>query len=637
MTSDHSRLLSRLQVLREEANDAAAVVSVEHKNELEEYRAAITRGVTETLERIQAEVSEISGGSAICVDLTRQTAEYIDWLQWTFWDLPHFAVALRLPPERLASGVASCGLVYLAIRIFDDVIDRHYIYKQKHSTLLSMLEEPDTTRRNPDGLSILAGLLMCFEGLSRITESDSPAAGAMMRSTVQAARRTVIGLIMEQAAPEKWDDAAYRKLIYLKNVEFWKSLFSAIDPDGTSRLFPILQRYYALAQKLNDVRDYPQDLLRAQPNLVLLRARKRESDSNGNASLQAALVDVEEEVARDILELGEAASGLPRRESLVMLTKLGETIQEAQSLGLFHEADPADSATPAVQSDSAPLGLEWYSTLEEVLAKAGPAALCDVVCAGCGSESRRHLFIKQGFSFHRCLECSHVYVSPRIHADLSSRLAAELEAVDCHSNLLEVQKYYAAPICHLLRYRAPGSRFLDVGFGRGYLLELAKSYGFEVYGVETSSELVDVLRPAFGKRLAHAAVGDGKLPWGSFDVIVVSHVLEHLEKPAQFLERVLEALNPEGILYVAVPDIQSVQFQVFGKKWDVISPLSHFQYFNEASLMRLLKQCGFVEPERVQQPQIPEEIAPRWLRLMRRIGSSDSGELAILAARPPAP
>src|SRR5262245_36878452 len=116
MTPDDSRLLVRLQGLREEANTAAAIVSVEHQNELAEYRAAITRGVTETLRRIQTEVSEVSGGSAICADLTRQAAEYIDWLQWTFWDLPHFALALRLPPERLASGVASCGLVYLAIR-----------------------------------------------------------------------------------------------------------------------------------------------------------------------------------------------------------------------------------------------------------------------------------------------------------------------------------------------------------------------------------------------------------------------------------------------------------------------------------------------------------------------------------------
>jgi hypothetical protein len=115
---------------------------------------------------------------------------------------------------------------------------------------------------------------------------------------------------------------------------------------------------------------------------------------------------------------------------------------------------------------------------------------------------------------------------------------------------------------------------------------------------------------------------------------VISHVLEHLERPDEFLGTVFRAMNPDGVLYVAVPDLESVQFQLFGKKWDAISPLAHFQYFQESTLTRLLKDSLFIDIERVDHEPVREEIAPRWMRLLRKLGASDAGELAVVCRRP---
>jgi SAM-dependent methyltransferase len=226
-------------------------------------------------------------------------------------------------------------------------------------------------------------------------------------------------------------------------------------------------------------------------------------------------------------------------------------------------------------------------------------------------------------------------VSPRISAEISGRIGLELDAEDYASDLLEVQRFYAGPICHLLRARAPGPRLLDIGFGRGYILQLAKSYGFEVYGIESSPHQVEALRPQFGERL-HLHLGpETELPWDGFDAVVISHVLEHLERPQELLGQIFRAMTPDGVLYVAVPDCDSVQFQLFGKRWDVISPLAHFQYFSEDTLTRLLKTCLFDNIERVNHEPVREEIAPRWMRHLRKMGATDAGELALVCRRPP--
>ena len=165
-------------------------------------------------------------------------------------------------------------------------------------------------------------------------------------------------------------------------------------------------------------------------------------------------------------------------------------------------------------------------------------------------------------------------------------------------------------------------------------MRLARAYGFEVYGMDSSRRLVGQLEPEFGKRLNHGTLGADPIPWDSFDAIVMSHVVEHLVEPVKILRDVLAKLSPGGLLYVAVPNIESLQFRIFGKYWDAINPMVHMQYFNEKSLTRLLREAGFVHPERIQFPPLPRSMTPKWMHLFRELGGDESGELAIVVERP---
>jgi SAM-dependent methyltransferase len=175
---------------------------------------------------------------------------------------------------------------------------------------------------------------------------------------------------------------------------------------------------------------------------------------------------------------------------------------------------------------------------------------------------------------------------------------------------------------------------LDIGFGGGYLMELSKAYGFEAYGIEGSPSHVERLRPRFGNHVYQAMIGIDKIPWDSFDVVVMTHIVEHLADPSTVLKDIIKIMNPGGIIYLTVPDMDSAPFQIYGKSVEFVNPLVHFQYFNERSISCLLLNCGFSDPERIRKPLIPEEVAPRWMTLMRDRCGSDSGELDMIAKCP---
>ncbi|HEY7202369.1 MAG TPA: methyltransferase domain-containing protein [Candidatus Dormibacteraeota bacterium] len=617
-------LVERIDDLARRVERSEATFLQQHGEDVEVYRAAITEGVKEILAGLRASVAEIAGDSAVCRQLVDQAAEYVDWLQWTLWDLPYFAVAMRPPLERFREAVAACGLAYLSLRVFDDVVDRHFWYKGRHATLLRVASEAYPGAQGAEGLTVLAGLMICLEGLTRLGESTRPELQPLVRPVLASLRRTVIGAVMEHGAPEAWNRDTYDRLVQLKNVDYWRTLYVALDADLSSPMYGFLARYYTLAQHLNDVNDFADDEARGQPNLLGVYVPRQ-----GEPGGPEAWAEAEQMLADTFLELGAVARSLPETYALVAELKLSESLREARRLGLFSddapERDGAEAEAPAA------LGLHWHTVLRELLERAGPNAIERTDCPICGDGHRTFLFQKQGFSYHRCHACTHVYVSPRVASDLQVRIAIDMDGLP--DPYLDVQRSGAATICQRIHAVAPGARLLDIGFGKGHVMRAARAYGFQVYGFDSSEAQVESLRQQFGHHLRRTVIGSEPLPGGPFDAVVMSHVVEHLPDPPESLRRVREAMSPGAVLYVAVPDIESVQFKILGKRWDVISPLVHYQYFSEKSMLDLLQRSGFIEARRVTSP-VPPDTTNRWLHMVRSLGGTDSGELAVMARNP---
>ena len=138
------------------------------------------------------------------------------------------------------------------------------------------------------------------------------------------------------------------------------------------------------------------------------------------------------------------------------------------------------------------------------------------------------------------------------------------------------------------RFRSSGT-LLDIGCGSGELIYVAQQMGYEAAGVDYSESLVRYVRE---KYRAEVYLGDLEtVPLlHRFDIAVMSHILEHTTDPEATLTRVRRLLNPRGLLYVAVPNVDCWESRFRG--WASYEPY-HLWYFNQDSLSRLLGKVGY--------------------------------------------
>jgi len=143
-------------------------------------------------------------------------------------------------------------------------------------------------------------------------------------------------------------------------------------------------------------------------------------------------------------------------------------------------------------------------------------------------------------------------------------------------------------ILRLLRKIDKSARILDIGCGGGPLLLDLKAAGFtNVYGLDFSKEAVD---KCIERGLTNVFVMDGHSPEferESFDVVIASDSLEHLEHEMQALHNWNTILKPDGLLFIFVP-----AFMYLWSEHDIIN--HHYRRYTSGNLKRKVESEGFL-------------------------------------------
>jgi SAM-dependent methyltransferase len=105
-------------------------------------------------------------------------------------------------------------------------------------------------------------------------------------------------------------------------------------------------------------------------------------------------------------------------------------------------------------------------------------------------------------------------------------------------------------------------RILDVGCGAGDNARILQSQGHRVFGVTLSPPEVELARP-FCEKVIVANAETDPLPWepDSFDVLLLSHVIEHTIAPGLVLNRLVKLLKPDGLVLIAVPNVAHYRYR----------------------------------------------------------------------------
>jgi 2-polyprenyl-3-methyl-5-hydroxy-6-metoxy-1,4-benzoquinol methylase len=139
---------------------------------------------------------------------------------------------------------------------------------------------------------------------------------------------------------------------------------------------------------------------------------------------------------------------------------------------------------------------------------------------------------------------------------------------------------------------ADTGRLLDIGCGNGVPMQRFVAAGWTATGIDFDAEAVAAARSA-GLDAHVGALKHQAFPQAHFDVILMSHVIEHLPDPLVELTECRRILKPSGSIVIATPNAHGLGHRAFQRHWLGLDPPRHLQIFTSNSLTRLLAMSGF--------------------------------------------
>lgn len=203
----------------------------------------------------------------------------------------------------------------------------------------------------------------------------------------------------------------------------------------------------------------------------------------------------------------------------------------------------------------------------------------------------------------RCVSCNFVFPNPMPYPAGGLGQHYEMDADEYFKIYEKTEKSLvgAALVDQAEKLLGRKGKLLEIGVGRGEVLEAASNKGWDVFGIEPSNSFADYAEERTSATIWRTPIEEVKLPAGEFDAIIFSAVLEHVYDPAAVMAQVSQALKQGGVLYCDVPNEAGLYFKLGnlyqklrGRDWCVnlaptFSPF-HVVGFSPKSFRSLLKR-----------------------------------------------
>ena len=249
-------------------------------------------------------------------------------------------------------------------------------------------------------------------------------------------------------------------------------------------------------------------------------------------------------------------------------------------------------------------------------------------CPACGREQARHWRVAHGVEAGTASERG--YALQRCEACGSASLTGDAGDPELYEGgpyavprgwrdrvLEPLRRLVDRDRLRLLGGLAPGLRVIEIGAGRGRLLAALRARGHDAVGIEPSRSSSGVALDR-GLPVEPVSLEQASFPADEADLVVLWHVLEHLDRPADALGRAREWLKRDGRLVVAVPNLDSVQARIGGDRWFHQDVPRHRVQFTGKGVEELMRRCGFA-PTRVRHVMLDQSALGMWLTLLNRL------------------
>jgi SAM-dependent methyltransferase len=239
-------------------------------------------------------------------------------------------------------------------------------------------------------------------------------------------------------------------------------------------------------------------------------------------------------------------------------------------------------------------------------------ALENPSCNICGSNDVFTLFETTDTRYHlpgsfgvvRCFTCGFVFLSPRpVISDISMYYPPDYQPYQDPYTIKNDIKTRSER-CLLMIFQQLFENYhryfgfyqkgnlLDVGCGNGNFLRQKRDDGWGTYGVEINEDVAARCREE-GLAIFCGTVEEAAFPDHFFQVITMNHSLEHMYDPSGTLEEISRIIKDEGLLFLAIPNFDSIELKIFSAEWDCMDSPRHVCHFTPETIDLLLKKSGF--------------------------------------------
>lgn len=248
---------------------------------------------------------------------------------------------------------------------------------------------------------------------------------------------------------------------------------------------------------------------------------------------------------------------------------------------------------------------------------------CDaaVTCRICGSAEVRGVYraremlqgLREAFDYFQCAHCDCLQIA-EIPSDMTRYYAADYYSIRAENRVkrwlknerlrwLSGRQTLLGRLAHRLLPRygdlsflpsdtPTDARVLEVGCGRGYLVEELYLRGYRaVAGIDPFMPEACIRHAPF--RLERKSVEDAARNGDRFELIFLSHSLEHIADQHAALHAVARLLADGGRVVIGVPWIEGEAWRIYGTDWVGLDAPRHFYLHSRKSLELLIRDGGF--------------------------------------------
>ncbi len=221
------------------------------------------------------------------------------------------------------------------------------------------------------------------------------------------------------------------------------------------------------------------------------------------------------------------------------------------------------------------------------------------LCPQCGSGSHFRFEVgdlnrrltSQRFRYDECDRCRLVFQRDT-PADLAPYYASDYY-LDLSLDAVRRAAHAEHEKIEIVQRHKQAGRLLEIGASRGVFAWLAREAGFAVEVIEMDRRCCAFINNQLGISAVSSEDPAALLETrAAYDVIALWHVAEHLPDPWPLLDAAAANLAPGGILAVATPNPDSLQFHLLGAAWPHVDAPRHTCLIPAAALAARMRACG---------------------------------------------